>query len=172
MVGHLTIQKKAFTRLKEADRQRFLDAFERLGVIKQDLLPMIDKDTEAFEAVMTAFRLPKETELEQHRRRDAIQEANIGAIEVPLQVAILGMEALETLDVILRYGNKNAISDVGVAALQLQAGIQGASMNVKINLSMLDDGSVRRNYGQRMHEIERVLSNRFDPLIQDVEARL
>lgn len=172
MVGHLTIHKKAFAKLAEHDRIRFTDAVDRLGIVRDDLMPLIDKDTDAFDAVMAAFRLPKATELEQHRRQDAIQEATIGAIEVPLKVASVGMEALACLDVILTFGNKNAISDVGVAALQLQAGIQGALMNVTINLSMLSEDHVRKDYEQRIGDMEHTLPQVVDGLIARVKERL
>jgi formiminotetrahydrofolate cyclodeaminase len=172
MVGHLTIHRKAFQKQSEQDRTRFTDVFEQLDRLKGELLPLVDADTDAFEGVMAAYRMPKATELEQQRRQDAIQEATVQAIEVPLRVATLGMDALDHLAVILQFGNPNATSDVGVAALQLKAAVHGALMNVRINLGTLTNTDLQSTYLHQVEDITKRLSSLVDGLVTAVEQRL
>ena len=81
----------------------------------------------------------KITEDEITLRNTKIQEATLGAIMVPLKVASISLSAMKTLDFILKYGNKQTVSDLGVAALSIASGIEGACLNILINLPGLDD---------------------------------
>src|SRR5690606_14851924 len=100
---------------------------------------LIDKDTEAFNLFMEALRLPKETETEKEFRKQKLEEATIEAIKVPLEIMKLSYLGLETIEKMVEYGNKNALSDIGVGCLLLHSGLEGAILNVKINLSGLSD---------------------------------
>lgn len=146
MVGHLTIPKKAFKALTKEEQELFTQAFETLDELGHELLLLIDKDTEAFNTIMEAFKLPKSTDEEKKQRRQAIRDATIVATEVPLTVARRSIEILELLPIIVQFGNKNCLSDVGVAALQAEAAIKGALMNVKINLPGIKDESLKKAY--------------------------
>ncbi|HRX92021.1 MAG TPA: cyclodeaminase/cyclohydrolase family protein [Candidatus Izemoplasmatales bacterium] len=153
MVGHLTIGKKKFSAFSEDEQKAFLDEFARLEGIRGQLEEEIDKDTIAFNKVMAAYKLPKETEEEQAMRKNAIEMATKEAIETPYQAAVAAASALSGLDLLLKMGNKNAISDLGVAVLLLAAGIEGALFNVRINLPVLSDEKLRNTYKEQCDKI-------------------
>ena len=139
MVGHLTVDKKKFLALPADIQFEFKDTYNSLIVVKNQLLSLIDEDTQAFNMIMNAFQMPKITEEEITLRNKKIQEATLGAIMVPVKVASISLSAMKTLEFILKYGNKQTISDLGVAALSLASGIEGACLNILINLPGLDD---------------------------------
>ena len=126
MVGHVTIKKKSFAKLEAKTQKQFVEAFEALQEIQAKLYPLVDEDAKAFDLVMQAYRLPKQTPLEKATRIKKVQEATLKATEVPLTVAKLSLDALMLLPPILAYGNKNALSDVKVSMLELYTGIKGA----------------------------------------------
>lgn len=136
MVGHLSVSKKKFRNLDQEIQDQFNNHLDHLLVIKDELTSLIDKDTEAFNKIMSAFQIPKE---EADIRKKAIEAATLEAIKVPYKVSTISFKALEMLSFILAYGNKQTVSDLGVAALSLATGIEGASLNVLINLPGLSD---------------------------------
>jgi formiminotetrahydrofolate cyclodeaminase len=106
---------------------------------------LIDTDSEAYEAVVAAYRLPKSTSAEQAARRAAIEDAMRGATEVPLETMRACQQALRGAAIIARNGNPNAATDTGVGIQLLLAGLRGAGMNVDVNTaSISDDAYVRR----------------------------
>lgn len=139
MVGHLTIGKKKYQELDECTRDNFKDNFFRLDSINKRLIELVDKDTENFNLVMAAFKLPKTTPEEIAHREHEIEKATILATDTPLKIAELSLEILELLNIFVEHGNKNAITDVGVAALLARAGGKGGIYNVKINLPGIKD---------------------------------
>jgi formiminotetrahydrofolate cyclodeaminase len=102
---------------------------------------------------MHAFKLPKSTDKEKKYRKKAIEQATIKAIEIPEKIADIALSALEKVDFIRKYGNKNAISDVGVSALMLYAGLEGACLNIKINLSGLSDQGQKHAYKDKVQSL-------------------
>jgi formiminotetrahydrofolate cyclodeaminase len=100
---------------------------------------LIEKDTEAFQAVMKAFSLPKETDEQKETRSSAIQEATKSAALVPLQVMELCERTLPLTQIVATKGNVNSLSDAGVAASMLYAACVGAALNVQFNLSTIQD---------------------------------
>ncbi|MEL3907741.1 MAG: cyclodeaminase/cyclohydrolase family protein [Treponemataceae bacterium] len=139
MVVNLTKGKKAYAALPKNTQDEILDALKVLETKQADLIKLIDEDTDAFNSFMAALALPKKTDEEKAKRSLAMKEATILSLNVPLKTAHACCEALQHLKVLALYGNKNAISDVGVAALLGEAGLNGAVLNVKINLLGLDD---------------------------------
>lgn len=97
------------------------------------------EDSDSFDQVVAAFRLPKSTEEEVEERRGAIRLATLHAAEVPLETAKLGMELLSILEPLASHGNGNAASDVGVASLLASAAVKGALFNVEINVASLPE---------------------------------
>jgi formiminotetrahydrofolate cyclodeaminase len=140
MVCNLTIGKAKY----EAVWAELEPVKKEAEQLQQRLLELIDIDTDSFNKVMAAFKLPKETDEEKKARSEAIQAATMGAAEVPLEVALLCLKALRLTPMLAESGNENAISDIGVAAQQAEAGIQGAVLNVKINLGSIKDESFRQ----------------------------
>jgi len=135
MVISLTVGKKKYVDVSE----ELAALLPKLAAIRQELSAAVDRDTEAFNGVMKAFGWPKETEEQNMARQAAIQEATIGATRVPLGVMEASLRAMEMTLTVARKGNKNSISDAGVAALLLSSAIDGAALNVKINLPGLPD---------------------------------
>lgn len=168
MVGHLTTGKKKFKALDKEDQEVFLNAFDQLILVKENLTFLIDEDTNAFNLIMAAFKLPKVTEEEIKTRKEAIVEATRRAIEIPLNVANECIVGLTYLEDIKKHGNKNCLSDIGVAAMMLKTGAIGALMNVKINIPGLSDVEEKTDFMNQVNEkYEQVelLSNTF---IKDV----
>ena len=96
-------------------------------------------DSDAFDAVMDAYGLPKETDEQKQARRAAIRKATVVAAEVPYRTAQLSMDLMHVLEALATSGNANAVTDVGVAGLLASAAGKGALFNVEINLQGLPD---------------------------------
>ncbi|HOT00260.1 MAG TPA: glutamate formimidoyltransferase [Acidobacteriota bacterium] len=139
MVSNLTAGKKGY----EEQRDRML----RVGVegqrLKDEFLSDIDRDTEAFNEVMAAIKLPKKTDAEKAARGAAMETANKGATLVPLGVLRRAVPALELVREMARHGNRNSISDAGVGGLMGLSAAEGAYYNVMINLKGIEDGAFR-----------------------------
>ncbi len=135
MVCSLSIGKKGY----EAYQAELEAALPKAEALAKSLLRRVDLDTEAFNDVMAAFRMPKETEEAKNTRLEAIQRGYKQAIQSPLGIARECLEALKIAENLLGKSNKNALSDLGVAALQTHAGLEGAIMNVKINIPSIKD---------------------------------
>ena len=139
MVFNLTIGKKVYNEATleiQSEIKLHLEKASKLNVL---FIELMDKDSEAFTDVITALKMPKETEEEKVKRGVAIQKGYIVALEVPLELATVAYGLYSSIEVAAAYGNKNAISDAGVAALMLQSAIESAILNVKINLSNIKD---------------------------------
>lgn len=131
MVANLTIGKDKYTAY-ETEMKEILTESEEL---RAKLLSLIDEDTAAFNAVMEAFKLPKGSD----ERKQALQEAFKTAADVPMRTARFSYRALQLAEKAYEIGNQNSITDAAVAALVAHAGVQGALLNVKINLSSIKD---------------------------------
>jgi len=140
MVCNLTIGKKKYADVSE----ELSGVLGHCELLRARLVDLIDQDTEAFNQIMAAFALPKETEEEKKLRGEAIQRATLGATLVPLDVMRASIEVLKLTEVVARKGNQNSISDAGVAALQLMAGVRGAHYNVLINLSAMENAEKKK----------------------------
>jgi formiminotetrahydrofolate cyclodeaminase len=133
MVCNLTIGKKKYAEVEEEVKslQKELDDF------KESFLTLAKHDNDAFDEVMTAYKLPKETESEKLIRMEAIDNATFHAAFIPSEVIRNCMQALPLVLRISEIGNKNSISDAGVALLLIRAAAEGAYLNVLINCSSL-----------------------------------
>lgn len=114
-------------------------ASARLRPLRDTLAMLVESDSEAYAAVMTASRLPKGTEAERGARRAAIDVAMRGAIDVPMDTMRACQQALAGAVIVAASGNSNAASDTGTAVLLLMAGLRGASLNVDVNLTSVAD---------------------------------
>jgi methenyltetrahydrofolate cyclohydrolase len=143
MVVNLSVGKKSYEALDEAIKQKFIEDFKRVEAIKQELTLLVDEDTAAFNKFMEAMKLPKDTDEQKKIREEKMQHASIYALEIPLKTAEKCLGILQNQETIATYGNKNAVSDVGVGALMALAGLEGAVLNVKINLPGISDESLK-----------------------------
>ncbi len=121
-----------------------------------ELLKLIDEDTNAFNKIMDAFSLPKNTEEEKAVRNKAIQEATKYAIEVPFKVMKLSYESMEVMKAMAEIGNPNSVSDAGVGAIAARGCIMGAFLNVKINCAGLED----KNFVKKIIEEGQVIQDK------------
>lgn len=129
MVANLSAHKRGWDERWE----EFSGWAEKGKEIQERLMQLVDRDTEAFHAIMTAFRMPKTTAHEKEERKAAIEKATLGAIEVPFEVMQTSFRAYEVSRAMCKEGNPGSISDAGVGALALHAAIEGAWLNVRIN---------------------------------------
>jgi len=118
-------------------------------VLKDQLLMLVDKDTQAFNKIMSAFGLPKSSDEEKKARSQAIQEATKYATEVPFKVMQLSYESMAIIEAMAKTGNPNSISDAGVGALCARTAVMGAFLNVKINAKGLADKKFARSIVQK-----------------------
>ena len=106
---------------------------------KDTLLHLVDEDTNAFNKIMDAFKLPRGNDEEKTARKNAIEEASKYAIEVPFKVMETSLKSMEIIKAMAEIGNPNSVSDAGVGALCARTAVMGAYLNVKINASSLSD---------------------------------
>ena len=123
----------------DEERIKIGEAGVTLAPLRDALTALIDKDSESYDEVVRAYRLPKSTDEEKAARGDAIQRALKGATDVPLEVMRRSVEALRQGVEVARNGHRAASSDVAVAFELLDAGLRGAALNVQINLEGLSD---------------------------------
>lgn len=153
MVIRLSLGKKAFLALAEDRQEALKAALESLALHHQRLQALVDKDTEAFAAYMQAMKLPKDSDEDKAKRKEAMQAAARVSMETPLETAGLCVEALRELPRIARDGNKNAITDCGSAALLARAACEAAVLNVRINLSSVEDEQVRAAAAEKAQKL-------------------
>jgi formiminotetrahydrofolate cyclodeaminase len=145
MVFNLTVGKKAFLELNEETQELVKNDLKKLDSLKQDFLDFMDKDSAAFLELISAYKLPKTNEEEIQYRSKKIQEGCDTALQVPLNLAVKASEIYEIIYHSALYGNKNVISDAGVAAYMLHCTIESAVLNVKINMSSIRDMDYRNH---------------------------
>lgn len=168
MVCNLTIGKKKYAAV-EPEMKKIL---AQAGDLREQFTTLIDTDTAAFNKVMEAFGLPKESEPQKALRAAAIREATKEATLVPLQVMKHCIDALALSRQVAVAGNVNSISDAGVAALMLHAAVESAGLNVRINLNGLNDQefvgwkaeeleSLRKSSHMMLEEIQSIVAEKL-----------
>jgi glutamate formiminotransferase/formiminotetrahydrofolate cyclodeaminase len=153
MVANLTVGKKGY----EEAREDMIATAVRAQALKDRLLEAVDADTKAFNRVMEAFRLPKTTPEQAAEKDRAVEEANKEATLVPLGVMEMALEAVRLARTAAAKGNKNSVSDAGVAGLAGQAAGEGAYDNVLINLQGLSDIKFTAKVRRRAAGIKKAL---------------
>ena len=133
MVAELTIGRPAHAEHEETIRKIRFDAIDR----RVELLDLAQQDADAYDVVVRARHLPKDSDAEKTARSSALEAAMLEAARIPLRAAVVASEVLDLAERIAPIGNKNAASDAGVAAQLAAAGLRGALLNVRINLPYL-----------------------------------
>ncbi len=149
MVCHLTVGKKKY----EENEAEVIKIRETVSALKGKLLVAIDKDTEAFNGVSAVFSMPKDTDEEKELRKAAMQSALKEATIVPFEVMELCYEGLKAIENAVSITNTNCASDLGVSALTLKTGVQGAYLNVLINISGIKDEAFVTEYKGKIEEV-------------------
>ena len=135
MVTALTIGRKKYAEVE----QEMLQYAPQMELARRKFLDFIDEDAEAYQMVFDAFKLPKDTEEEQKIRHDMIQKATLHAAMIPLRVAETAVGIMGAIFEIGSKGNRNAVTDACVAMMCARTAAWGAILNVRINLTGLDD---------------------------------
>lgn len=155
MVCNLTIGKKKY----ESVQEEILEIKNQLENFKEKFVELYDRDSQAFDKVMEAFKLPKETNEEKSKRTEAIESATIEATEVPINVIKTSLDALNHLIKLSEIGNQNSLSDAGVAIQLMRSCAEGAMLNVLINTKSLNDRNRAMNLilnaAQALTEVEK-----------------
>jgi glutamate formiminotransferase / formiminotetrahydrofolate cyclodeaminase len=142
MVANLSSHKKGWDHQWET----FSDWAEKGQSIKDELLHLVDEDTNAFNKIMDAFGLPKNTDEEKQARSQAIQDATLFATQIPYKTMQLAASAMDVCAAMADIGNPNSVSDAGVGALCVRSAVYGAYLNVKINAGGLKDKAVSQQF--------------------------
>ncbi|MCP4594533.1 MAG: glutamate formimidoyltransferase [bacterium] len=150
MVANLSSHKRGWD-----DRwEEFSDWAEKGKAAHDELLRLIDEDTDAFNKIMTAFRLPDGTEAEKTAKNQAIQDATKEAIEVPFRVMQRSLDCMEVCKVMAEQGNPASVSDAGVGALAARSAVMGAFLNVRINAGDVEDKAWMKDVLSRGQQIQ------------------
>jgi glutamate formiminotransferase/formiminotetrahydrofolate cyclodeaminase len=168
MVANLSSHKRGWDERWE----EFSDWAEKGKALQEELMRLIDEDTDAFKQIMDAYSLTGKTEDEIKTRQKAIQDATKHAILVPLQVMKAAAGSMELLKAMAETGNPNSVSDAGVGALAVRSCVRGAFLNVKINLGGLEDREFASKVLEEGKEIENHVITEEDEILGIVESKL
>jgi len=168
MVCRLTVMKKKYQDVAD-ELKGILDRSEEL---RRQLQEMIVKDGQAFEAVMAARKMVRDTDEEKAAREKAIFEATKKAAQTPLETAQKSLEVMELAKIVAEKGNVNSVSDAGVAALMTKAAIDGAIYNVKINISGFEDEAFVKSMNEQIASLEKNSSALADEIKKIVESKI
>ena len=138
--------------------------------IEQELLHLVDEDTEAFNKIMAAFGMPKASEEDKRLRAEAIEKATLFAAQVPLQTMKAAMKVFSLCKAMVETGNPNSVSDAGVGALAARAAVLGAGLNVKINAASLEDKNTASALIQEANCLAEKACEEEQAIIKMVEA--
>ncbi|MFN4913920.1 MAG: glutamate formimidoyltransferase [Sphingomonadales bacterium] len=168
MVANLSASKRGW----EDRTTEFSPWAEQGQKIKDKMLALVDEDTRAFNAIMTAFGLPKDTDEQKATRKTAIQNASKYATEVPFTTLQTAVEAIPLIQEMVNKGNPNSLSDAGVGASCLLTAMQGAWMNVLINAQGLDDKAWADDIMAKAEQLIQEGRSACNAIIVEVENRL
>jgi formiminotetrahydrofolate cyclodeaminase len=172
MVFNLTVGKKVYNEYDDEKKASILNSLENTDKSSMDFLNLMEKDAEEFLLLMEAFKLPKNTEEEKKLRDEQINLGYNRALEVPLEVARKSFDMFKYIEIAAAYGNKNAISDAGVAALLMQTAIESAVLNVKINLAVLKDEPYKKSIEKECSELILRGSDIKNKIIEIVSSKI
>ena len=168
MVCNLTVGKKTYETVED-DMRSTLAAAEEL---RERLVLLVRADVEAFDQVMAAYALPKDDEAQQQARSSAIQMALKGATDVPLDCARACADVIRISRIAAELGNRNVISDAGVAVLAGYAGLKGAALNVYVNTAAIKDQAF---VSEKLSELNALLTGldvATEEIYHEVQSRL
>lgn len=168
MVGSLTVGKKQYA---EVEAEMY-DLCSRCDTLQMELLALAQRDAQVFERLMEAYHLPKETAEELEERAAAVENSLHTACEVPLEIMEKCCTALDILSEFAEKGSENALSDAGVGAVCCKAALQGAALNVLINIRSMRDEKSAVEYKDRMDQMLREHEAKADEIYRVVWDKL
>ena len=168
MVANLSSHKRGWD-----DRWEFFSKWAEKGqAIQNELLFLVDEDTRAFNRIIQAFGLPKNTAEEKLTRQEAIQDATRYAIEIPFRVMKKSFESMEVIEAMVESGNPSSITDASVGALCARSAVIGAHLNIKINAADLTDKVFVDNILKEAATIEKAAREKEDEILQILGRKL
>jgi formiminotetrahydrofolate cyclodeaminase len=168
MVARTTAASKKFADRAEQMNQVATEADRLRG----EFLGLVDEDARAFDQVMAAFRMPKDTPERQVARSEAIQQAYKAAVEPPMRVCTRSLRVLELAVQVAAQGNPSAASDAGVGALLAATALEGGGLNVQINLGSIKDEAFRNTQAERLRAARAQGQALRDNALATVRAKL
>ena len=165
MVANLTIGKKGY----EAVTEEMNDISGRAAELREKLTAAIDRDAEAYSAVMAAFKLPKATDPEKALRKQEIQKAFKQAALVPLEVANHAVKVIDLAGRAIDSGNKNAVTDGVVAAMNARTAALAALYNVKINLVSIEDDEFVKELTRKINNLEQQAKSKEQEILASLK---
>ena len=168
MVCNLTVGKEKYADVQEEIK----NTLKKSEKLRKELTSLIDEDTNAFNDVMKAFKMPKETEEQKKKRSQAIQEGYKIAASVPLKTAKTCAEIMDVALVVAEKGNQNSITDAAVSALMANAGVQSAILNVEINLGSIKDEAFVNKISNEVEELKKKSKKKTDEIMEIVYKNL
>lgn len=164
MVCTLTESKKQYAEYRDF----VLDVQTKAADLQARFLDVMDRDTEAFLVVSRAFSMPKATDAEKAARSAAIQQGLIGCTQTPFEMMRLAAETIALTESLLGRFNESAASDLGVGALSLRAAVQGAWLNVRINIASLKDKELAQRYREEGERLVQTVTESADRVYKTV----
>jgi len=168
MVCNLTIGKEKYKDV-EKEIKEVLSKSEKL---RKELTILIDEDTEAFNDVIKAFKMPKENDEQKEKRSNAIQQGYKTAAAVPLKTAETCEQILDIAKILAEIGNQNSITDAAVSALMAKAGVESAILNVRINLGSIKDEAFVEKISKELVELENSTERKTEEILKIVEKAM
>lgn len=145
---------------------------EKGKTIQNELLKLVDEDTNAFNMIMGAFKMPKNTDEEKKERKKAIEEATKNAIMVPFSIMETALRSYEVIEEMVKEGNPNSVTDAGVGALAVRTCIKGAYLNVCVNTQGLEDQQFGEDIKEKAADIVKQSDRREKEIVEKVLGRL
>ena len=168
MVANLSAHKPGW----DEQWEFFSDWAEKGKRVMNELLALVDEDTDAFNCIMAVFGMPKGTDAEKAARAAAMEKATLYATEVPLKTMKASFRAFEVAGEMAEKGNPNSVSDAGVGALAARAAVQGAFLNVKINAAGLKDRAKAEALVSEAAEIAKAADAEEKRILEIVNAKI
>lgn len=168
MVGNLTIGKKKYAEVEE-DIQALL---KESDVLTKRLNELVQADAEVFEPLSKAYGLPSNTEEEKLEKEKVLQHVLVQATQVPLQIAECCLEGIKLLDQYAKKGSRLVVSDAGVGVIFCKSALQGAKLNVLINLKLMKNEILKKEFSEKIDAIEAEGLTLADQVYKYVEEQL
>ena len=168
MVCNLTTGKAAYAAVEEEVSQ----AASELEKLTDELVKLVDEDARAFTPLANAYKMPKETEGQKQAKEAALQQALVGACDVPISIMKACTRVIELAEMLAEKGSRMAVSDAGVSVLFAKAALQGASLNVLINCASMTDRQRAEGYLAEVEHMLNIYTKRADAVYASVVKEL
>ncbi|MDR0961833.1 MAG: cyclodeaminase/cyclohydrolase family protein [Mediterranea sp.] len=168
MVANLTIGKKKYVNVEEEMRSIVIT----IAPVRERLVEYIDADSDAYNRVFEAFKLPKDTDEQAALRAQAVEQATQEAAHIPMKVAEETCSLMDLIAAVAEKGNQNAVTDATVAMMAARTAVLGALLNVRINLSSIKDEAFVKEMSDKANLLERTAIAKEQRLLNEIKDRL